>query len=96
MDVAHHIAVLACPEAAGHNHFAVFVQGFANRIQRFRHRRVNKAAGVDHNQIRPFVAGRNLVPFGTQAGQDVFRVNQCLGAAKRDKTDAGDVHRDKA
>ena len=66
MRVAHHIAL--GPQTAGDDHFAVLVQGFADRVQRFGHGGINEAAGVDHHQVGAGVAAGNIVAFGAKAG----------------------------
>ena len=83
-------------EAAGDDDLAVFVECFANGVERFFHRCINKAAGVNDDQIGIFVARRNLVAFGPQLGQDTLGVGAGLWATQTDKTDSrhffDDIH----
>jgi hypothetical protein len=67
-------------EAAGDNNLAVFVERFADGVERFLHCRINKAAGIDDDQIGIFVARRNLVAFGAQLGQNALGVRRSLRA----------------
>ena len=74
-------------EAAGDDHLAVFRQRFANRFERFLHRSVDEAAGVDHHHIGIVVAADDAVTFGTQLRQNALGIDGRLGAAERDETD---------
>ena len=78
--------VLFGAEAAGDDHFAVFGQGLADGFQRLLHRAVDKAAGVDHHQLRIIIAGHHIVPFGTQLGQDALGIDQIFGATQGDES----------
>ena len=80
--------VFTGPEATGHDHPAVLLQGLADRLEGFLHRRVDKAAGVDHHQIGGFVGGRDLVTLGPQLSQDAFGIDQGLRAPQADEPDA--------
>ncbi len=64
--------ILFGAKAAGDDHLAVLGQRFANRFERLLHRAVDKAAGVDDDQLGIVIAGHHIVPFGTQLGQDAF------------------------
>ena len=64
--------ILFGAKAAGDDHLAVLGQRFADRFQRLLHRAVDKAAGVDDDQLGIVIAGHHIVPFGTQLGQDAF------------------------
>ncbi|EPF15841.1 hypothetical protein HMPREF0201_03016 [Cedecea davisae DSM 4568] len=79
--------IYLCTQAAGDDHFSVFVQGFANRFQRFLHGAVDKTAGVDDNHIGVVIAWHHVVAFGTQFGQDTFGVHEVFRAAEGDKAD---------
>ena len=50
---------------------------------------VEEAAGVDDGEVGPRVAPRQLVTLRPQPGDDAFGIHQRLGAAERDKRDAG-------
>ena len=76
-------------QAAGDDHPSVFGQGLADGLQRFLHRRVDEATGVDDDQFGPVIARGDGVAFGPQAGEDVLRVHCRLGAAQADEADAG-------
>ena len=52
-------------------------------------RRVQEAAGVDHHDVGAGIVAGELVAFGAQLGDDALRVDQGLGTAERDETDAG-------
>ena len=45
-------------QAAGDDHLAVLGERLADGIQRFVHRRIDEAAGIDHHQIGRAVARR--------------------------------------
>ena len=68
-------------EAASDNHLAIFGQRLADGVERFLHRRIDKAAGVDHHQIGIVVRRRYQIAFRAQLRQDAFGIDQCLGAA---------------
>jgi hypothetical protein len=77
---AHHPVFRA--EAAGDDDLAVFLQRLADRRQRFRLGAVEEAAGVDDDEIGPFVLARELIAFGAQPRDDAFGIDQRLGAAE--------------
>jgi hypothetical protein len=69
--------------------FKLFLQRFADSCKRFRLGAVEKAAGVDDDEIG---AGEGLagpVALGAELGEDEFGVGQRLGAAERDEADRG-------
>ena len=74
-------------ETAGHHDLTVFVQRFANRIERLLHRAVDKAAGIDHHQIRPLIRRRNFVALNFELGQNIFGVHQRLRTTQRHEAD---------
>ena len=43
-------------ETAGNDHTPVAVQGLADGVQRFGHRGIDEAAGIDDHQVGTFVA----------------------------------------
>ena len=75
------------PEAAGDDDPAVLRQGFADRRERFFLGAVQKAAGIDHHRIGALVAGRQLITFGSELGDDALGIDQGLGAAQADEAD---------
>jgi hypothetical protein len=83
MGLAHDVPLGA--EAAGDDHLAVFVQGFADRLERLLHRRVYEAAGVDDDEVGVAVRRRDEIAFGAQLRQDALRIDERLGTAERDE-----------
>ena len=76
------ITVLFCAETAGNDDLAVFGKRFTNRVQRLFHRAVDKTAGVDDNKIGCVIGWRNLIALRPELRQNLFGVNQRLGAAE--------------
>src|SRR5574338_472035 len=72
-------------QAPGDDSATVLVEGLANGIQGFLHRRIDEAAGIHDDQIGFIVASGNLVALPAQAGEDMFRVNGRFGAPERNK-----------
>ena len=72
-------------QAPRHDHLAVLGQRFAYRIQRLIHRGIDESTGIDHDEVGGAIARGDLVPFGAQAGEDAFGIDQCFGAAQADK-----------
>src|SRR3546814_7559625 len=68
---------------------AVLGHRLADRVQRLGHRRIDEAAGVHHHHVGVVVAGRQLVAFDPQLGEDALGIDQRLGAAEADETDLG-------
>src|SRR3989338_6805719 len=93
VSLPHHITLRA--ETAGDDHLAVLGQRFADRIQRFFHRAVAEAAGIDDHQIGILIAGGNQVALGAQAREDLLGIAGGLRAAERDEADfrSGVIHR---
>ena len=80
-----------CPQAAGHDHLPVLIEGLANGGKRLRLGAVEKAAGVDHDEIgAPMIAGK-LIAFGAQPRNDTLAVDQRLGASERDEAHLGGI-----
>jgi hypothetical protein len=77
----------ALAQAPGHDHLAVFLHRLADRVQRFGHRGIDEAAGVDHHHVGRALAGHDLVALDPQLGEDAFGIDQCLGAAEADEAD---------
>ena len=82
-------AAILGAQAAGHDDLAVLGERFADRVQRFGDGRIDEAAGVDHDQVRAVVGGRDDIALGAQLREDLFGVDQRLGAAERNETHAG-------
>ena len=76
-------------EAAGDDHLAVARQRLADRIERFVHRVVDEAAGVDHDEVGVLVGADDVIALRAQAREDAFGIHQRLGAAEGDEADAG-------
>ncbi len=88
MRAAHEFAAVLCAEAAGDDHLAVLGDRLADRVERFRDRRVDEAAGVDDDQVRPGIGRGDRVALGLQLREDLLGVDQCLRAAERNETHA--------
>ena len=85
MRLANQRLVLA--QAAGDDHTAIGRHGFADRVEAFGTRTVEKPAGVDDDHVGAIVIPRDCIPLGAQLRQDAFAVDQRLRAAERDKAD---------
>ena len=85
--LANHLRALA--ETACDDDLAVLRHRLADRVQRFGHRRVDEAAGVDHHHVGIVVAGHEVIALDAELGEDAFGVDQRLGAAETDETDLG-------
>jgi uncharacterized protein YgfB (UPF0149 family) len=68
--------VLLDAQASGHDDLAVLGQRLADRVERFRDRGVDEAAGVDDDEVGAGVVGRGGVALGAQLREDAFRVDQ--------------------
>jgi len=77
---------LACAQAACDDDLAVLSQGFANGVEAFFHSVINKAAGVDDDQISASKSFRGLITLGAELRQDQFRVGQSLGTSQAHET----------
>src|SRR5579871_1864633 len=75
--------------AAGHDDLAVFGKGGPDGLKRFRLGAVEKAAGVDDDDIGAVMTPRQLVALGPEVGKDALGIDQRLGAAKADERKAG-------
>src|SRR5262245_33470655 len=75
-------------EAAGDDHPAVLGERLADRVARLLDRRVDEAAGVDDHEIRAGVVGRRPVALRAELGEDALGVDERLGTAEGDETDA--------
>jgi hypothetical protein len=69
------------PEASGNDYLAVLGERFADRVERFLHRGVDEAAGVDDDQIGAVVGLRGGVALGAQLRQDALGVDERLRTA---------------
>ena len=75
-------------EAAGDDDPAVLRKGGADGIERFIASRIEKAAGVDDDQIGAVVLARDLIALGAQPGDDALGIDKGFRASKADETDA--------
>ncbi len=75
--------------AAGDDHLAVLGHGFADRAQRFLLGAVEKAAGVDDDDVGAIVLAGQLIAFRAQPRDDALGIHQRLGASQRNKADFG-------
>jgi hypothetical protein len=66
-------------EAAGDDHFAILGERLADRLERFLHRGVDEAAGVDDDEVGAGVVLGGLVALGAQLREDALGVDQRLG-----------------
>ncbi len=73
--------------AAGDDHPAIFGDGLPNRFEAFLLGAVEKAAGVDEDNVRAGIVAAHRITIRTQARQDALAVDQSLGAAKRNHAD---------
>ena len=71
-----------CTQTASHDNLAVFVQCFADGVERLFHGGIDEAAGIDHDEISVVIRTGNLITFSPQPGQDVFGIYRCLGTAE--------------
>ena len=69
------------------DHATIFGNRLANGLKRFGFCAIDKAAGVDYDDVRVVVVRNNLVALGAQLCEDAFRIYECLGTAKANKTD---------
>ena len=76
-------------QATGHDDATVGVHRLADRIERLLDRVVDKAAGVDDDQIGILVARRDAVALRTQLREDPLRIHRRLGTAEADESDLG-------
>ena len=60
---------------------AVLGQRLADRVERFLHRGVDEAAGVDDDEVSAGVIGRGGVTLGAQLREDALRVDERLRTA---------------
>jgi hypothetical protein len=74
--------------APGHDHAAIFGNRLADRGQAFLLGRIEEAAGVDQNDIGPGIVGAHRIAIGAQAGEDAFGIDERLGTAEADQSDA--------
>ena len=67
--------VAFCPQATSDDDFTVFPHGLADGLQRFLNSRVNKATGINDHQVCLLVIGADVIAFGAQLGDDLFRIH---------------------
>src|SRR4029077_10372189 len=75
--------------AAGDDDLAVLGHGGADGGERFRLRAVEKAAGIDDDEIGAGMVARQLITLRPQPGDDALGIDQCLRAAERNEGNAG-------
>src|SRR3569623_1276264 len=76
-----------CAHAAGDDDLAVLRHGLADGAERFLLGAVEKAAGIDDDDVRAVVLARELIPLRAQARDDALGIHQRLGTPKRHETD---------
>ena len=96
MRLAHEGAAVLRAEAAGDDHLAVLGERLADRVERFRDRGVDEAAGVDDDEVGAVVGRRDRVALGAQLREDLLGVDERLRAAERDEADARRRERSRA
>ncbi len=74
-------------QAPGDDDLAIRAKRFADGLEAFRLGAVEKAAGVDDDDVGAVIGRREAVALRPEGGQDAFAVDQRLGAAETDKTD---------
>ena len=75
--------------AAGDDHLAVLGHGLADGAERFLLGAVEKAAGVDDDDIGAVMLARQFIAFRAQPGDDALGIHQRLGASQGNKADFG-------
>ena len=75
--------------AAGDDHLAVLGHGLADRAEQFLLGAVEKAAGVDDDDVGAVMLARELIAFGAQPRDDALGIHQRLGASQGYKADFG-------
>ena len=85
MRVANHTGFRA--EAARHDHAAVLGERFADGVERFGARAVEKTARVDDDDVGASVVGRGLVAFGAELAQDPLGIDERLRATQAHEAD---------
>ncbi len=73
--------------AAGDDDAAIFGNRFTDGFEAFLFGAVEKAAGVDENDIGPGIIGGHGIAIGAQPGEDAFAVDERLGTAEADHAD---------
>jgi hypothetical protein len=76
------VAKTACDD-----HPAIFGKCFTDGFQRFFLGRIEKATGIDENDVGAFVVGRQAVTVAPQLGQYALAIDERLGAAERNHAD---------
>ena len=77
------------PQTPRHDHFAILLQRFANRLKAFCLGAIEETAGVHDHRIRASIVGRHAVSFGAQTRQNAFAIHQRFGATKANHADTG-------
>ena len=61
-------------ETACNDDLAVFIQRFTDGVERLLNCGIDKAAGIDDNEVRIIVTRRDFVALGAQLGQDTLGI----------------------
>jgi len=80
-------AALFDAETSGDDHPAVLGQRLADGIKTFLLGGIEKAAGVDDDDVSAIIVPGDLVTFRSELGDDALAVDQRLGTAERDEPD---------
>ena len=83
------VAVGACAQATGDDNASVVGQGLANRVQAFFHRIIDKATGIDDDQVGTGKGFGGLVALGAQLGEYQLGVGEGFWAAQAHKAHGG-------
>ena len=75
-DEAERMPVSLGAKAAGDDHFPVFIQRIADRLQRFLARGIEESARIDDHHIRPHIRGGEVVALRTKLRQNPLRIDE--------------------
>ena len=76
-------------KTAGNDDFAVLPQRLADGVERFGDRFVDKAAGIDDDEVGVVVTVGDGVAVGADLGEDALGIDQRFRAAEADEADGG-------
>ena len=76
-------------KAAGNDDFAVLPQRFADGVERFGDGFVDKAAGINDDEVGVVVTVGDGVAVGVDLGEDALGIDQRFRAAEADEADGG-------
>ena len=63
-------------QTACHDHFAILVQRFPDRLEAFSFGAVQKAAGVYNHRVSAGIIGRYAIALGSQSGKNPLAINK--------------------